>query len=69
MYQRKESNRRVILEDGTAINVRILDGLLIEDIMTQHAQAYAFQVVTGIEKRAIIGRDIRDYLIRLYTIS
>lgn len=69
MYQRKESIRRVVLEDGTAINVRILDGILIEDLMIQHAQARGFQEVTGISKSALIQRDIKDYLIRLYTIS
>jgi len=69
MYQRKESTQRIILEDGTAINVRIMDGLLIEDIMIQHAQAAAFGIITGEDKRALIRRDIKDYLIRLYTIS
>lgn len=69
MYQRKESVRKYILTDGTVIEARLLDGILIEDVMMQHAKAYAFQVRTGIEKRAIIGRDFLDPLIRLYTIN
>lgn len=68
MYQRKESTKRMILKDGTAINVRILDGLMIEDLVSQHMEAYLFGLSNGTYTPPNIGRDIKDHLIRLYTI-
>lgn len=69
MYQRKESNKRMVLSDGTAVNIRILDSIMIEDIMVQHAQAQGWRVMTGKDLGPNIKRDVKDYLVRLYTIS
>jgi len=69
MYQRKESNKRVVLADGTAVNVRILDGIMIEDLLIQASQATAWKLMTGTDLGPNFKRDVKDYLIRLYTIS
>jgi len=68
MYQRKESTRRLILADGTAVNIRILNELMIEDLMSQHMEAYLFGLSNGVYTPPKIGRDTKDHLIRLYTL-
>lgn len=69
MYQRKELTKRIIKSDGTAINVRFMDGLIIEDVLLQLVQAFAYKQITGIEREAPVKRQLKDYLIKLYTIS
>lgn len=69
MYQRKESTTRLVLDDGSATDFKFVDGLLIEDIMLQHAHATGYSIVLGVDSPAKIGRDIKDYLIKLYTLN
>ncbi len=69
MYQRKELTKRIIKDDGTAINIRFMDGIVIEDVLLQLVQAFAYKQITGIEAKAPVKRQLKDYLIKLYTIS
>jgi hypothetical protein len=69
MTQRKETTRTFTLEDGTAIVGKLLDGLLIEDLMILHMNARAFTLITGEAKTAQIGRDVKNGLIRLYSLN
>lgn len=61
---RKEVTRRVILENGRALNVRVMDGLLVDDILIQGMKAEGYRVMTGREAHPDIGRNLKDYLIR-----
>lgn len=69
MYQRKELTKRIIKDDGSAINVRFMDGLVIEDVLLQLVQAFAYKQITGVDVKAPVKRQLKDYLIKLYTIS
>lgn len=64
MAKRKEITRRVVLEGGRAVTIRVLDGLLIDDILVQGMKAEGFRVMTGNDASSTTPRKIRDYLIR-----
>jgi hypothetical protein len=69
MYQRKEKTQRIINDDGSAVNFRFLTGRTIEDVLLQATKAYAYKVITGIDKTSRVKRQEKDYLIKLYTLS
>lgn len=62
---RKDLKTRVILADGTALEIRALSGLLVDDVLIQGAKAEGYRVMTGRDVFPSTGRDIKDYLIRL----
>lgn len=62
---RKDLKRRILLDDGTALELRVLDGLLVDDVLVQGAKAEAYRVMTGKDVFPSTGRSIKDYLIRL----
>jgi hypothetical protein len=62
--KRKESIQRVVLDGGRAINVRVMDGLLIDDLLIQGMKAEGYRVMTGRDVFPTIDRKLKDYLIR-----
>jgi hypothetical protein len=62
---RKDVRTRIITSDGTALELRILDGLLVDDVCIQGAKAEGYRVMTGKDVFPTTGRDIKDYMIRL----
>ena len=66
---RKESASRVLLEGGGAVNIRVLDGLIIDDLVVQGAKAEAYRVSTGRDSFPEYDRNIRDYLIKTNVIQ
>lgn len=65
MAKRKELRKRVILQDGTAINVVVLDGILTEDLVVSMMKAEGYRVMTGKDAFPSINRSIKDPLIKL----
>lgn len=61
---RKEVLKRIVLDNGTAVNVRVLDGLLIDDVLIQQMKAEGYRVMTGQDAHPSTSRKIKDYLIR-----
>lgn len=68
MARRKEANARIFLSDGTALNVRIMDSLLVDDLIVQGAKAEGYRVITGRDVFPTNGRKIKDYLLRIGSI-
>lgn len=64
MAKRKEIIQRVILDGGRAVNVRVMDGLLIDDILIQGMKAEGYRVMTGRDTFPSVTRKLKDYLIR-----
>lgn len=64
MAQRKVVSKRVVLDDGTAITVKVLDGLLIDDLLISGMKAEGFRLMTGKEAFPAIDRRLKDYLIK-----
>lgn len=62
--RRKEVNQRVVLEDGTAITIRVMDSILIDDLLISGMKAEGYRVMTGIDVFPAIDRKIKDYLIK-----
>ncbi len=67
--QRKEVRTRIILADGTALNLRMMDGVLPEDLIIQGAKAEGYRIKTGRDAFPTVGRNIKDYLLRFGTIT
>lgn len=65
MAQRRETLRRIVLTDGSAVNVRVMDGLLIDDILTLGMKAEGYRVMTGRDVFPTVDRRQKDYLIKL----
>lgn len=64
MAQRKETIRRVILKDGRAVTVRVMDGLLIDDVLILGMKAEGYRVMTGRDVAPTVDRKQKDYLIK-----
>ena len=64
MAKRKEVVRRVVLANGRAMNVRVMDGLLADDLLIQGMKAEGYRVMTGRDAFPAVTRKLRDYLIR-----
>lgn len=62
--RRRETSRRVVLNDGTAITIRVMDGLLIDDLLISGMKAEGYRVMTGRDVFPTIDRKIKDYLIK-----
>jgi glycine cleavage system aminomethyltransferase T len=65
MSSRKEVSTRVILSDGSAVTVTMRDGMVIDDIIVQGVKAEAYRIMTGTDSFPTVGRDLRDYLIKI----
>lgn len=64
MADRKVVTQRVILDDGTAVTVRVLDGILIDDILISGMKAEGYRVMTGKDVFPGVDRKLKDYLIK-----
>lgn len=62
--KRKEVSQRVVLEDGTAITVKVLDGVIIDDLLISGIKAEGYRVMTGRDTFPTIDRKLKDYLIK-----
>jgi hypothetical protein len=65
----KEVSRRVLLEDGTTVELIIRDGLLVDHILEQGMRAEGYRVMTGKDVFPTVTRPLKDYLIRIGVIS
>lgn len=65
MADRKEQETRIVLSDGSAVTVTIRDGLVIDDLVVQGAKAEAYRIMTGNDVFPAVGRDLKDYLIKI----
>lgn len=61
---RKEVSSHVHLKTGTAITVRVVDGLLVDDLVILAMKAEGYRVITGRDVFPTVNRKLRDYLIR-----
>lgn len=64
MPKRKIESRRVVLQDGTAITVTTLDGILVDDLLISGMKAEGYRVMTGKDAFPDIDRKIKDFLIK-----
>ena len=64
MAQRNETVRRIVLKDGSAVTVRVMDGLLIDDILILGMKAEGYRVMTGRDVSPTVDRKQKDYLIK-----
>jgi tRNA U34 5-carboxymethylaminomethyl modifying enzyme MnmG/GidA len=64
MAKRKVVSKRVVLQDGTAITVTALDGILIDDMLISGMKAEGYRVMTGRDAFPDINRKLKDYLIK-----
>jgi hypothetical protein len=60
---RKEVESRVVLANGQAVNIRMMDGLLIDDLLIQGMKAEGYRLITGEDVFPDITRKLKDYLI------
>lgn len=67
--KRKEVTTKLTLEDGNAVEVRVMDGLLVEDLLIQGMKAEGYRVITGNDVFPEITRKTKDYLIKTGVIS
>lgn len=65
MSKRKETSTRILLKDGSAVTVKISDGLLIEDILISGMKAEGYRVITGRDVFPEVDRELKDYLIKI----
>ena len=61
---RSDQSKRILTKSGDAITVRVLDGIIIDDLVVQGVKAEAYRVITGKDVFPDPGRDIKDYLIK-----
>lgn len=61
---RKVVSRRVILQDGSAITVSVLDGILCDDLLISGMKAEGYRVMTNKDVFPVVDRKIKDYLIK-----
>lgn len=66
---RKEEKVRILLEGGEAVNVRVLDGLIVDDLVVQGAKAEGYRVITGRDRFPEFDRTLKDYLIKINVIQ
>ncbi len=67
--KRKEVETRVVLEDGRAVTIRVMNGLLIDDLLIQGMKAEGYRLITGDDNFPTVERTIKDYLIKTGVIS
>ena len=64
-----DTSTRLILPDGSAITIRVMDSILIDDLLVQGMKAEGYRVITGRDVFPSFDRNIKDYLIRIKVIS
>lgn len=66
---RKEKELKITLENGQSLIIRVLDGIVIDDLLIQGMKAEGFRVVTGEDVFPTIDRRLKDFLIRIGVIN
>lgn len=61
---RKEESSRILLDNGDAVTIRVMDGLVVDDLVIQGMKAEGYRVMTGRDVFPEVGRGIKDYLIQ-----
>jgi hypothetical protein len=69
MAARKETSSYFVLPDGRGMTMRMLDGIIIDDLLVQGAKAEGYRVITGLEAFPEITRKTTDYLLRIGVIQ
>lgn len=64
MPQRKVVQRRVLLDDGSAITITAMDGILTDDLLISGMKAEGYRVMTGKDVFPEVDRKVKDYLIK-----
>lgn len=64
MPQRKVVQKRVILDDGSAITITAMDGILTDDLLISGMKAEGYRVMTGKDVFPEVDRKVKDYLIK-----
>jgi hypothetical protein len=55
-----------IVSDGQTYKVRLIENPTIDDVLGVEAKIYAFSMAVGnIDDTRRVGRDVRDFLIRI----
>lgn len=62
--KRKESTSRVVLQDGRAVNIRVMDGLIVDDLLINGMKAEGYRLMIGEDVFPVVTRDLKDYLLR-----
>jgi hypothetical protein len=62
--KRKESTSRVVLQDGRAVNIRVMDGLIVDDLLINGMKAEGYRLMIGEDVFPTVTRDLKDYLLR-----
>lgn len=62
---RKKRIIKTFSSSGDPVTITVLDGLFVEDLVIQGMQAEAYRVITGNARDLVVGRDLKDYLIKL----
>lgn len=61
---RREESSRVFLDTGEAVTIKVMDGLIVDDLVIQGMKAEGYRVMTGRDVFPEVNRDIKDYLIQ-----
>ena len=61
---RKTKSIRMVLSTGEAVTATVMDGFVIDDLVTQGMRAEGYRVLTGKDVFPEPGRDLKDYLIK-----
>lgn len=64
MPRRKIVQKRVILDDGSAVTVTAMDGILTDDLLISGMKAEGYRVMTGKDVFPEVDRKVKDYLIK-----
>ena len=69
MAQIKETKQRVILDDGSAVEITVRSGLLVDHLLIQGMKAEGYRVMSGRDVFPTVIRKLKDYLIRTGVIT
>ena len=69
MPARREYISKITLPDGSVMDIKMLDGINIDDILIQGIKAEGYRVITKLENFPVIDRKVTDYLLRLGVIT
>lgn len=62
---RKVTKSKLYLDSGTILDVEVLDGVLIDDLVIQGMKAEGYRVISGREVFPEPDRKLKDYLLRI----
>jgi hypothetical protein len=65
MIERKIEKSKILLKNGTTIDVTIMSGIVVDDLLIQGMKAEGYRVISKKDCFPTIGRDLKNYLIRI----